>query len=170
MKLEDNLIRPMQEEHGGWDEKMKNIRGKVGVVHSITKAGNIKVQYDQKYFDLVKAKPLPDDFRWTFHPAALERVIDTSASKFQNSHSRANTSSSQAHHESLPLELGDYSLSSVEQNESMPSVDSSRNSIEIGTDAQHLLHPVSLYTKTVVPKVFLARPKSEFYEHLTTHG
>nr|NP_001121594.1 zinc finger protein Ci-ZF(ZZ/RING)-1 [Ciona intestinalis]XP_018671186.1 zinc finger protein Ci-ZF(ZZ/RING)-1 isoform X2 [Ciona intestinalis]FAA00182.1 TPA: zinc finger protein [Ciona intestinalis] len=136
--LEVEVLKPMLEGHGGWNSKMANIRGKVGVVHRLTTAGDVRVQYDPKDFDLAKAKPSPEDFRWTFHPAALERVIDTAeqASKFQSSQSKAGTSSSQSQHESLPLDLGDYSLSSVEQNESMPSVDSVRNSMEIGTEGK----------------------------------
>ncbi|XP_043219139.1 E3 ubiquitin-protein ligase MIB2-like [Amphibalanus amphitrite] len=54
-------LQAAQEGHGGWNPRMADFIGQVGVVHRITDRGDIRVQY-------------PNGTRWTINPAALVRV------------------------------------------------------------------------------------------------
>ncbi|XP_067621868.1 E3 ubiquitin-protein ligase MIB2 [Eurosta solidaginis] len=58
----ESLIK-LQQGHGGWNPRMVEQLSKLGTVHRITEKGDIRVQYDN----------CPN--RWTFHPAALVKVM-----------------------------------------------------------------------------------------------
>ncbi|XP_077998099.1 E3 ubiquitin-protein ligase MIB2-like [Glandiceps talaboti] len=60
--LEIELLKAMQEGHGGWNPKMADFVGKIGFVHRVTERGDIRVQYPGS------------GTRWTFHPGALAKV------------------------------------------------------------------------------------------------
>ncbi|XP_041712140.1 E3 ubiquitin-protein ligase MIB2 isoform X1 [Coregonus clupeaformis] len=59
--LEVDILRQMQEGHGGWNPKMAEYICKIGMVHRITDRGDVRVQYS-------------NNIRWTFHPGALTKV------------------------------------------------------------------------------------------------
>ncbi|XP_037684717.1 E3 ubiquitin-protein ligase MIB2 isoform X2 [Choloepus didactylus] len=54
--LDTDILREMQEGHGGWNPKM----AETGTVHRITDRGDVRVQFDS-------------ETRWTFHPGALTK-------------------------------------------------------------------------------------------------
>ncbi|XP_076451945.1 E3 ubiquitin-protein ligase MIB2-like isoform X2 [Babylonia areolata] len=60
--LETEVLKQMQEGHGGWNQRMSEYIGKVGKVHRITDRGDVRVQYDGCAN------------RWTFHADALRKV------------------------------------------------------------------------------------------------
>ncbi|KAL4220948.1 E3 ubiquitin-protein ligase mib2 [Mactra antiquata] len=60
--LEVDILKIMQEGHGGWNPRMGEYIGKVGTVHRITERGDVRVQYEGC------------SNRWTFHPGALKKV------------------------------------------------------------------------------------------------
>ncbi len=63
--VDAEVLRTLQEGHGGFHAKMADLVGVCGRVHRITAAGDIRVQYPGK----------PEaDHRWTVHPAALAKV------------------------------------------------------------------------------------------------
>uniref|UniRef100_F6ZI07 E3 ubiquitin-protein ligase MIB2 n=1 Tax=Monodelphis domestica TaxID=13616 RepID=F6ZI07_MONDO len=55
-----DILREMQEGHGGWNPKMAEFIGQTGTVHRITDRGDVRVQFNS-------------DARWTFHPGALTK-------------------------------------------------------------------------------------------------
>nr|XP_043893697.1 E3 ubiquitin-protein ligase MIB2 isoform X2 [Solea senegalensis] len=59
--LEEEILRQMQEGHGGWNPKMADYICRIGTVHRITDRGDVRVQYS-------------NNIRWTFHPGALTKV------------------------------------------------------------------------------------------------
>ncbi|XP_054655339.1 E3 ubiquitin-protein ligase MIB2 isoform X1 [Dunckerocampus dactyliophorus] len=59
--LEVDILRQMQDGHGGWNPKMAEYICRVGSVHRITDRGDVRVQYS-------------NNIRWTFHPGALTKV------------------------------------------------------------------------------------------------
>ncbi|XP_061113843.1 E3 ubiquitin-protein ligase MIB2 isoform X3 [Conger conger] len=59
--LEVDILRQMQEGHGGWNPKMAEYISRIGTVHRITDRGDVRVQYS-------------NNIRWTFHPGALTKV------------------------------------------------------------------------------------------------
>uniref|UniRef100_A0A673GE76 E3 ubiquitin-protein ligase MIB2 n=1 Tax=Sinocyclocheilus rhinocerous TaxID=307959 RepID=A0A673GE76_9TELE len=59
--LEMEILRQMQEGHGGWNPKMAEYISRIGTVHRITDRGDVRVQYS-------------NNIRWTFHPGALTKV------------------------------------------------------------------------------------------------
>ncbi|XP_040181757.1 E3 ubiquitin-protein ligase MIB2 isoform X3 [Rana temporaria] len=59
--LDVEILREMQEGHGGWNPKMAEFIGQTGTVHRITERGDVRVQYNS-------------ETRWTFHPGALTKV------------------------------------------------------------------------------------------------
>uniref|UniRef100_A0AAQ4QMQ4 RING-type E3 ubiquitin transferase n=1 Tax=Gasterosteus aculeatus aculeatus TaxID=481459 RepID=A0AAQ4QMQ4_GASAC len=59
--LEVEILRQMQEGHGGWNPKMAEYICRIGTVHRITDRGDVRVQYS-------------NNIRWTFHPGALTKV------------------------------------------------------------------------------------------------
>ncbi|TRY64654.1 hypothetical protein DNTS_034849 [Danionella cerebrum] len=59
--LEVEILRQMQEGHGGWNPKMAEYISRMGTVHRITDRGDVRVQYS-------------NNIRWTFHPGALTKV------------------------------------------------------------------------------------------------
>ncbi|KAM9751094.1 E3 ubiquitin-protein ligase MIB2 isoform 1-T1 [Menidia menidia] len=59
--LEVDILRQMQEGHGGWNPKMAEYICRIGTVHRITDRGDVRVQYG-------------NNIRWTFHPGALTKV------------------------------------------------------------------------------------------------
>ncbi|XP_025141531.1 E3 ubiquitin-protein ligase MIB2 isoform X8 [Bubalus bubalis] len=58
--LDTDLLREMQEGHGGWNPRMAKFIGQTGTVHRITDRGDVRVQFSHKT-------------RWTFHPGALTK-------------------------------------------------------------------------------------------------
>ncbi|XP_013397887.1 E3 ubiquitin-protein ligase MIB2 isoform X2 [Lingula anatina] len=60
--LDLDILKAMQEGHGGWNPKMAEFIGKVGTVHRITERGDVRVQYEGC------------QNRWTFHAGALTKV------------------------------------------------------------------------------------------------
>lgn len=60
--LEADILKCIQEGHGGWNPRMAEYIGKVGTVHRITERGDVRVQYEGC------------SNRWTFHPGALTKV------------------------------------------------------------------------------------------------
>ncbi|KAM4703364.1 E3 ubiquitin-protein ligase MIB2 isoform 2-T2 [Rhinophrynus dorsalis] len=60
--LDVDILREMQEGHGGWNPKMAEFIGQTGTVHRITERGDVRVQYNS-------------DTRWTFHPGALTKAL-----------------------------------------------------------------------------------------------
>ncbi|XP_030376878.1 E3 ubiquitin-protein ligase MIB2 [Scaptodrosophila lebanonensis] len=61
--LEVDALMKLQQGHGGWNPRMIEHLAKLGTVHRITDKGDIRVQYEN----------CPN--RWTFHPAALVKVV-----------------------------------------------------------------------------------------------
>ncbi|XP_034472739.1 E3 ubiquitin-protein ligase MIB2 isoform X2 [Drosophila innubila] len=61
--LEVDALMKLQQGHGGWNPRMVEHLAKLGTVHRITEKGDIRVQYEN----------CPN--RWTFHPAALVKVV-----------------------------------------------------------------------------------------------
>ncbi|XP_053957429.1 E3 ubiquitin-protein ligase MIB2 [Anastrepha ludens] len=61
--LDVEALMKLQQGHGGWNPRMVEQLPKLGTVHRITEKGDIRVQYDN----------CPN--RWTFHPAALVKVM-----------------------------------------------------------------------------------------------
>ncbi|EDW28509.1 GL18910 [Drosophila persimilis] len=61
--LEVDALMKLQQGHGGWNPRMVEHLAKLGTVHRITDKGDIRVQYEN----------CPN--RWTFHPAALVKVV-----------------------------------------------------------------------------------------------
>nr|XP_057940521.1 E3 ubiquitin-protein ligase MIB2 isoform X2 [Doryrhamphus excisus] len=59
--LEVDILRQMQDGHGGWNPKMAEYICRIGSVHRITDRGDVRVQYS-------------NNIRWTFHPGALTKV------------------------------------------------------------------------------------------------
>ena len=59
------VFKQMQEGHGGWNQKMADLVGKIGTIHRVTEKGDIRVQYDG-----------PEN-RWTIYPGALTKVLCT---------------------------------------------------------------------------------------------
>ncbi|XP_053137275.1 E3 ubiquitin-protein ligase MIB2 isoform X4 [Hemicordylus capensis] len=60
--LDIDILREMQEGHGGWNPKMAEFIGQTGTVHRITDRGDVRVQFNS-------------DTRWTFHPGALTKTL-----------------------------------------------------------------------------------------------
>uniref|UniRef100_A0A671S8M3 E3 ubiquitin-protein ligase MIB2 n=1 Tax=Sinocyclocheilus anshuiensis TaxID=1608454 RepID=A0A671S8M3_9TELE len=60
--LEMEILRQMQEGHGGWNPKMAEYISRIGTVHRITDRGDVRVQYS-------------NNIRWTFHPGALTKAL-----------------------------------------------------------------------------------------------
>ncbi|XP_074233807.1 E3 ubiquitin-protein ligase MIB2 isoform X5 [Camelus bactrianus] len=58
--LDTDILRDMQEGHGGWNPRMAEFIGQTGTVHRITDRGDVRVQFRHKT-------------RWTFHPGALTK-------------------------------------------------------------------------------------------------
>ncbi|XP_044919463.1 E3 ubiquitin-protein ligase MIB2 isoform X1 [Mustela putorius furo] len=58
--LDTDVLREMQEGHGGWNPRMAEFIGQTGTVHRITDRGDVRVQFGR-------------ETRWTFHPGALTK-------------------------------------------------------------------------------------------------
>ncbi|XP_020027003.1 E3 ubiquitin-protein ligase MIB2 isoform X1 [Castor canadensis] len=58
--LDTDVLRDMQEGHGGWNPRMAEFIGQTGTVHRITDRGDVRVQFNH-------------ETRWTFHPGALTK-------------------------------------------------------------------------------------------------
>nr|XP_008539262.1 PREDICTED: E3 ubiquitin-protein ligase MIB2 [Equus przewalskii] len=58
--LDPDILREMQEGHGGWNPRMAEFIGQTGTVHRITDCGDVRVQFSH-------------ETRWTFHPGALTK-------------------------------------------------------------------------------------------------
>jgi FtsZ-binding cell division protein ZapB len=56
-------FRQCQEGHGGWNQKMSDLIGKIGTVHRVTEKSDIRVQYEGN-----------TDNRWTICPSALTKI------------------------------------------------------------------------------------------------
>ncbi|XP_048096428.1 E3 ubiquitin-protein ligase MIB2 isoform X4 [Alosa alosa] len=59
--LEVDILKQMQEGHGGWNPKMAEYISRIGTIHRITERGDVRVQYT-------------NNIRWTYHPGALTKV------------------------------------------------------------------------------------------------
>lgn len=55
-------LKKMQEGHGGWNPRMSQIVGEIGIVHRFTEKGDIRVYYPTL------------DCRWTLNPSVLKKV------------------------------------------------------------------------------------------------
>ncbi|KAL5266150.1 hypothetical protein ACHWQZ_G006711 [Mnemiopsis leidyi] len=62
VELDLEILKALQEGHGGWNPKMALVIGMIGVVHRVTEKNDVRVSFEE-------AKQ-----RWTFHPAALKRI------------------------------------------------------------------------------------------------
>nr|XP_055238311.1 E3 ubiquitin-protein ligase MIB2 isoform X14 [Gorilla gorilla gorilla] len=60
--LDTDVLREMQEGHGGWNPRMAEFIGQTGTVHRITDRGDVRVQFNH-------------ETRWTFHPGALTKAL-----------------------------------------------------------------------------------------------
>ncbi|XP_045154891.1 E3 ubiquitin-protein ligase MIB2 isoform X3 [Echinops telfairi] len=60
--LDTDVLREMQEGHGGWNPRMAEFIGQTGTVHRITDRGDVRVQFS-------------NETRWTFHPGALVKAL-----------------------------------------------------------------------------------------------
>ncbi|XP_042807579.1 E3 ubiquitin-protein ligase MIB2 isoform X3 [Panthera leo] len=60
--LDTDILREMQEGHGGWNPRMAEFIGQTGTVHRITERGDVRVQFGH-------------ETRWTFHPGALTKAL-----------------------------------------------------------------------------------------------
>ncbi|XP_046670485.1 E3 ubiquitin-protein ligase MIB2 isoform X1 [Homalodisca vitripennis] len=60
--MEVDALKLMQKDHGGWNDKMAEFIGQVGVVHRVTDRGDIRVTYDGC------------NNRWTFNPTVLTKI------------------------------------------------------------------------------------------------
>nr|KAF6394896.1 mindbomb E3 ubiquitin protein ligase 2 [Molossus molossus] len=60
--LDTDILREMQEGHGGWNPRMAEFIGQMGTVHRITDRGDVRVQFSH-------------ETRWTFHPGALTKAL-----------------------------------------------------------------------------------------------
>ncbi|XP_004425544.2 PREDICTED: E3 ubiquitin-protein ligase MIB2 isoform X3 [Ceratotherium simum simum] len=60
--LDPDILREMQEGHGGWNPRMAEFIGQTGTVHRITDRGDVRVQFSH-------------ETRWTFHPGALTKAL-----------------------------------------------------------------------------------------------
>jgi E3 ubiquitin-protein ligase mind-bomb len=60
--LDIELLKIMQDGHGGWNPKMQEVIGVVGTVFRVTERGDVRVKYDQV------------DQIWMFHPGALTKA------------------------------------------------------------------------------------------------
>ncbi|XP_013359612.1 PREDICTED: E3 ubiquitin-protein ligase MIB2 isoform X5 [Chinchilla lanigera] len=58
--LDTDILRDMQEGHGGWNPRMAEFIGQTGTVHRITDRGDVRVRFNH-------------EIRWTFHPGALTK-------------------------------------------------------------------------------------------------
>uniref|UniRef100_A0A8D2ALU9 RING-type E3 ubiquitin transferase n=1 Tax=Sciurus vulgaris TaxID=55149 RepID=A0A8D2ALU9_SCIVU len=58
--LDIDVLRDMEEGHGGWNPRMAEFIGQTGTVHRITDRGDVRVQFNH-------------ETRWTFHPGALTK-------------------------------------------------------------------------------------------------
>ncbi|KAL2773476.1 E3 ubiquitin-protein ligase MIB2 isoform 5, partial [Daubentonia madagascariensis] len=58
--LDTDILRELQEGHGGWNPRMAEFIGQTGTVHRITDRGDVRVQFNH-------------ETRWTFHPRALTK-------------------------------------------------------------------------------------------------
>uniref|UniRef100_A0A8C3WQH3 RING-type E3 ubiquitin transferase n=1 Tax=Catagonus wagneri TaxID=51154 RepID=A0A8C3WQH3_9CETA len=58
--LDADILREMQEGHGGWHPRMAEFIGQTGTVHRITDRGDVRVQFSHRTC-------------WTFHPGALTK-------------------------------------------------------------------------------------------------
>ncbi|XP_060055844.1 E3 ubiquitin-protein ligase MIB2 isoform X2 [Erinaceus europaeus] len=58
--LDSDVLREMQEGHGGWNPRMAECIGQTGTVHRVTDRGDVRVQFSH-------------ETRWTFHPGALTK-------------------------------------------------------------------------------------------------
>ncbi|XP_063229552.1 E3 ubiquitin-protein ligase MIB2 [Bacillus rossius redtenbacheri] len=62
VRLDVETLKHMQEGHGGWNPRMAEFIGKIGIVHRVTDRGDIRVQYEGC------------NNRWTFHPGTLTKI------------------------------------------------------------------------------------------------
>ena len=77
-----DLVKQLQEGHGGWNIRMADVLGKEGHVHRVTDRGDVRVQFHTTDENSAEA-PSPSSSsvgvqaqhnRWTFHPGALSKI------------------------------------------------------------------------------------------------
>ena len=72
-----DLVKQLQEGHGGWNIRMADILGKEGHVHRVTERGDVRVQFhmnSQENDDQSTSAATAQQNRWTFHPGALTKI------------------------------------------------------------------------------------------------
>ncbi|XP_065216439.1 E3 ubiquitin-protein ligase MIB2 [Planococcus citri] len=62
VNVPEETLKILQEGHGGWNPRMTQYIGKVGIVHRVTDKGDVRVKFENC------------SNRWTFHPQALVKV------------------------------------------------------------------------------------------------
>jgi E3 ubiquitin-protein ligase mind-bomb len=70
-----DLVKQLQEGHGGWNIRMADVLGKDGHVHRVTERGDVRVQFhigDETNED--QSSSIAQQNRWTFHPGALSKM------------------------------------------------------------------------------------------------
>lgn len=71
-----DLVKQLQEGHGGWNIRMADVLGKEGHVHRVTERGDVRVQFhipDENNQDQ-SSSSIAQQNRWTFHPGALCKI------------------------------------------------------------------------------------------------
>lgn len=73
-----DLVKQLQEGHGGWNVRMADVLGKEGHVHRVTERGDVRVQFhigDETNPDQCSSSSsMAQQNRWTFHPGALSKI------------------------------------------------------------------------------------------------
>ena len=70
-----DLVKQLQEGHGGWNIRMADVLGKEGHVHRVTERGDVRVQFhigEGNSED--QSSSVAQQNRWTFHPGALSKI------------------------------------------------------------------------------------------------
>ena len=77
-----DLVKQLQEGHGGWNVRMADVLGKEGHVHRVTERGDVRVQFhigDENIPDQCSSSTsVAQQNRWTFHPGALSKIYSFS--------------------------------------------------------------------------------------------
>lgn len=75
-----DLVKQLQEGHGGWNVPMADVLGKEGHVHRMTERGDVRVQFHiadentPEQCSSSSSTSIAQQNRWTFHPGAWSRV------------------------------------------------------------------------------------------------
>ncbi|CAF0869158.1 unnamed protein product [Rotaria sp. Silwood1] len=70
-----DLVKQLQEGHGGWNIRMADVLGKEGHVHRVTERGDVRVQFHiPGDNNQDSSSSIAQQNRWTFHPGALCKI------------------------------------------------------------------------------------------------